>query len=122
MRQRAVIQPRYAVRLERRLTSFSRTIAPPIRRQGAPHNRPMKSASSANHKTEIMTVSDLTDYLGCSQGMIYKLLKRKQIPAFRLTSGLGSDWRFFRSAIDEWIEQHEMTNLPATKGRKPKVS
>jgi excisionase family DNA binding protein len=65
-----------------------------------------------------MTVSALADYLGCSQSMIYRLLKRKEIPAFRL----GSDWRFFRSAIDEWIAQHEVTNPAPTRGRKSKVS
>jgi hypothetical protein len=39
-------------------------------------------------------------------------------PAFRI----GSDWRFFRSAIDQWIVQHEITNPPVTRGHKSKVS
>jgi excisionase family DNA binding protein len=72
--------------------------------------------SSANHKNEeIMTVSSLADYIRCSPSMIYRLLKRKEIPAFRL----GSDWRFFRSAIDDWIEHQETTTAtspPADRG------
>jgi excisionase family DNA binding protein len=71
---------------------------------------------------EIMTVPTLVDYLRCSQRMIYKLLKNKQIPAFRLTSGFGSDWRFSRSAIDEWIATLYVINPPGTKGRKSKLS
>jgi excisionase family DNA binding protein len=67
---------------------------------------------------EIMNMSSLALYLRCDKATIYRLLKRKQIPAFRL----GSDWRFFRSAIDEWIAQHEITNPAPTRGRKPKVS
>jgi excisionase family DNA binding protein len=55
---------------------------------------------SANHKTEeIMTASALADYLGCSQSLIYTLLKRKEITAFKL----GSDWRILRSEIDKWM-------------------
>jgi excisionase family DNA binding protein len=78
---------------------------------------------------EIMTVATLARYLQCFQTMIYKLLKRKKIPAFRLTSGLGGDWRFSRAAIDEWIATLYVINPPVTRGsgrevrgRKSKVS
>jgi excisionase family DNA binding protein len=71
---------------------------------------------------EIMTVLTLARYLRCDKTTIYKLLKKKQIPAFRIGSGPISDWRFFRSAIDEWIAQHEVTNPAPTRGRKPKLS
>jgi excisionase family DNA binding protein len=40
---------------------------------------------------EIMTVSGLARHLHCHPGPIYRLLKTKQIPAFRI----GSDWCFF---------------------------
>jgi excisionase family DNA binding protein len=71
---------------------------------------------------EIMTVASLTRYLHCSQVTTYKLLKKKQIPAFRIGSGPSSDWRFSRSAIDKWIATLYDTNPPATKGRKSKLS
>ena len=65
-----------------------------------------------------MTSASLASYLRCNQSTIYRLLKKKQIPAFRL----GSDWRFFRSAIDDWIAGLRVTNPPVTRGRKSKVS
>src|SRR5712692_3710343 len=66
---------------------------------------------------EIMTVASLALYLRCAQGTIYRLLKKRQIPAFNL----GSDWRFFRSDIDKWIARQYGTNPPVTKGQKSKV-
>ena len=57
---------------------------------------------SANHKTEeIMTVSSLVEFLHCDPSTIYRLLKNKRIPGFRV----GSDWRFRRSAIDQWLSK-----------------
>ncbi len=49
---------------------------------------------------EIMTVADVARYLRCHPSSIYRLLKQRQIPAFRL----GTDWRFRRSDIDRWID------------------
>jgi excisionase family DNA binding protein len=67
---------------------------------------------------EIMTVPTLALFLRCTQTTIYRLLKTKQLPAFRL----GSDWRFFRSDVDEWIARQRDTNPPVTRSRKPKAS
>jgi excisionase family DNA binding protein len=50
----------------------------------------------------VMTVREVAAYLRVHPATIYKLLKRHQIPAFRL----GSDWRFRIEAIDRWrLEQ-----------------
>ena len=66
-----------------------------------------------------MTVSALARYLDCSPSTIYhRLLKKKQIPAFKL----GGGWRFSRSVIDEWIAGLRVSNPPVTRGRKSKVS
>jgi excisionase family DNA binding protein len=79
-----------------------------------------------------MTVAALAHYLHCHPGTIYRLLKRKQLPGFRL----GGDWRFFRADIDVWIATLYATNpldgersLSAEskgswrkRGRKPKAS
>jgi excisionase family DNA binding protein len=65
-----------------------------------------------------MTVSALARYLRCHRSLIYRLLKERKIPAFRL----GGDWRFFRPAIDEWIAQREIPFPPAGQGRKSKHS
>jgi len=50
--------------------------------------------------SEIMTIHGVAEYLNCHYGTIYRLLSKRAIPAFRL----GSDWRFMRSDIDNWIE------------------
>jgi excisionase family DNA binding protein len=55
-------------------------------------------------------------YLHCHPNTVYRLLKERKIPAFRV----GSDWRFRRSDIDEWIARQYDTNPPVTKGRKRK--
>jgi excisionase family DNA binding protein len=51
----------------------------------------------------ILTVSDLAIYLNVHPSTIYRLLKRKQLPAFRV----GSDWRFRVESVDRWREALE---------------
>lgn len=48
--------------------------------------------------SEIMTVKELAAYFKVHQSTIYRLLKENTLPAFKM----GSDWRFNRSAIDQW--------------------
>ena len=79
----------------------------------------MKRTSTAanpalNPSDEILTVSTLASYLHCHPSTVYRLLKGKRIPAFKL----GSDWRFQRAAIDEWIASLYGADLPAPRGRK----
>ncbi|HLH78114.1 MAG TPA: helix-turn-helix domain-containing protein [Candidatus Binataceae bacterium] len=50
-------------------------------------------------KNEILTVKMLADYLRCHISTVYRLIKHRELPAFRL----GSDWRFYRPAVDRWI-------------------
>ncbi len=67
---------------------------------------------------EIMTVASLTRYLHCSQVTIYRRLKERKIPAFKLRGGPRSDWRFFRSDIDEWIATLYVINPPVTRRQR----
>ena len=46
----------------------------------------------------VLTVQELCDYLKVHRSTVYRLLKRGQIPGFKI----GSDWRFNREAIDQW--------------------
>jgi excisionase family DNA binding protein len=69
-----------------------------------------------NPSDQILTVSSLARYLHCHPATVYRLLKERKIPAFKV----GSDWRFSRSAIDEWITRLHRVDLPVTKGRKRK--
>jgi excisionase family DNA binding protein len=50
---------------------------------------------------EVMTVKDLSDYLQCNQSTIYRLLKRGELPAFKV----GSDWRFMTEEIRTWCKR-----------------
>lgn len=51
----------------------------------------------------VMTVRELSAYLHVHPSTIYRLLKRREIPAFRI----NSDWRFHIRAIDKWRSQME---------------
>jgi excisionase family DNA binding protein len=46
----------------------------------------------------VMTVHDVSTYLRVHPSTVYRLLKRNQLPAFRV----GSDWRFNVETIDRW--------------------
>jgi excisionase family DNA binding protein len=63
-----------------------------MKRRGGPPARRREPSDS------IMTVQGVAEYLLCHPATIYRLLKQHQIPGFRL----GREWRFERSAIDEW--------------------
>ena len=49
-------------------------------------------------KNRILTVQDVASYLRVHPSTIYRMLKKNQLPAFRV----GSDWRFNVEAIDKW--------------------
>jgi excisionase family DNA binding protein len=48
--------------------------------------------------SNVMTVTELADYLRVHRSTVYRLLKNGKLPAFRV----GSDWRFTTQAIDQW--------------------
>lgn len=50
------------------------------------------------NNAKVLTVSELSNYLRVHRSTIYRLLKKGQIPGFKI----GSDWRFNVEAIDEW--------------------
>jgi excisionase family DNA binding protein len=60
---------------------------------------------------EVMTVKDLSDYLQCNQSTIYRLLKRGELPAFKV----GSDWRFMTDEIRTWCKR----KMARPRGRGP---
>ena len=51
----------------------------------------------------VLTVKDLSNYLQLHQSTIYRLVRTRQLPAFRF----GSDWRFNVEAIDRWLIERE---------------
>ena len=49
-------------------------------------------------KDKVLTVQEVSTYLRVHPSTIYRMLKKNQLPAFRV----GSDWRFTVEAIDKW--------------------
>ena len=61
----------------------------------------------------ILTVRDVSNYLRVHPSTVYKMLKRNQLPAFRV----GSDWRFTVEAIDQWLASVEFCALGLPQAR-----
>jgi excisionase family DNA binding protein len=59
---------------------------------------PMKTQMQMSIDGSILTVNELADYLKIHRTTVYRLLKKHQLPGFRV----GADWRFNRENIDEW--------------------
>ncbi len=53
------------------------------------------------NEKEVLTLREVAEYLGVHASTVYKYAKKGRIPAFKI----GSDWRFKRIHIDEWIER-----------------
>jgi excisionase family DNA binding protein len=47
----------------------------------------------------LMTVKELADFLNVCPSTIYRLLRRRKIPAFQI----GGDWRFDVLKIEQWM-------------------
>jgi excisionase family DNA binding protein len=50
------------------------------------------------HPSTMMTLENVAEYLRVHPSTIYRLLKSKQLPGFKI----GRDWRFNRESIDRW--------------------
>jgi excisionase family DNA binding protein len=61
----------------------------------------------------ILTVSEVCEYLHISQVTVYRMLRRKDIPAFRI----GKSWRFSLEHLERWIEKE---SLPGEAGKRQK--
>ena len=53
---------------------------------------------------KVMTLEEVSHYLHVHRSTVYRLLKRGEIPAFRI----GSDWRFNIETIDLWRSKLEL--------------
>jgi excisionase family DNA binding protein len=58
-------------------------------------------------EAKVITVGELAEYLRVHRSTLYRLLKKQQLPGFKI----GSDWRFNVEAIDRWrMQQGEALN------------
>jgi len=50
---------------------------------------------------DLLTTRQLAEYLQLSERSVYRMLERGELPATRV----GGQWRFRKSAVDEWLDQ-----------------
>jgi excisionase family DNA binding protein/PAS domain S-box-containing protein len=62
----------------------------------------------------VLTVKDVAAYLQVNQTTIYRLLRRAEIPAFKL----GGDWRFNLESIDAWRQDAEARSPGRRRGKQ----
>jgi excisionase family DNA binding protein len=63
-------------------------------------------------------MAEVADYLRVHPSTIYRMLRKQQIPAFRV----GSDYRFNQESIDRWRLGVEVTVKSARKIQEGKQS
>lgn len=59
------------------------------------------NSSDSPVKPKVMTVPEVAIYLKLHPTTLYRLIRRKAVPAFRI----GSDWRFNVEEIDVWLSE-----------------
>ena len=60
---------------------------------------------------ETFNISELCDYLRCSESFIRQLVRNKSIKSFRI----GNRLYFKKSSIDDWIETQELNSIRDTQ-------
>ena|ERR1700677_1232005 len=51
----------------------------------------------------ILTLGELAEFLKAHPTTIYRLLREKRIPAFRV----GVEWRFHQDSVEQWMNKQE---------------
>jgi excisionase family DNA binding protein len=51
----------------------------------------------------VMTLDEVAQFLHVHASTIYRMVKDRRIPAFKV----GSDWRFNQESIEKWIQKLE---------------
>ena len=54
-------------------------------------------------RTQIMTLKEVAKYLGVHTMTVYRLLKEKKLPGFKV----GGQWRIRESQFRKWVENKE---------------
>jgi excisionase family DNA binding protein len=71
-------------------------------------------------RDDIFTIRELSEHLRVHPTTIYRLLRQGRLPGFRV----GSNWRFNRTAIEQW-EHTQLAGFEApvsTRGRRKRQS
>jgi excisionase family DNA binding protein len=75
-------------------------------------HRNSKQNGIAATPSTIMTVLELSEHLRVHPTTVYRLLRNRQIPGFRV----GSDWRFDINMIDRWSSEQTAVSAQHPKG------
>jgi excisionase family DNA binding protein len=51
----------------------------------------------------VLTLEEVAEFLRVHPSTIYRLIKKRSIPAFKI----GSDWRFNQESIERWMKERE---------------
>ena len=70
--------------------------------------KPQPIHDSTIEMAPVLTVQNVAQYLHVHPSTIYRLVKKRQLPAFRV----GGDWRFNRESIDRWRADAERSQTP----------
>jgi excisionase family DNA binding protein len=67
-----------------------------------------RAAAESAAPPTLMTLQEVADYLRVTPSTIHRMLKRDEIPAFRI----GRHWRFNLEEIDNWCASHALGKEP----------
>ncbi len=68
-------------------------------------------------QTNILTVSELAEYLKLSRAKVYQMAQRGELPGTKL----GTHWRFRKDLIDRWLEEQMIRNHHGISTNLPKL-
>jgi excisionase family DNA binding protein len=102
----ALVEPRHLLRLcpNIQLPSCSQFV-----NRGNVMGETMELFDTKSERARILTLENVAQYLRVHPSTIYRLLKKKQLPAFKV----GRDWRFNLESIDRWRADAERSRGPA---------
>lgn len=69
-----------------------------------------KTSPRVRQTKRMLTVKEVSDYLNVGRATIYRMIKRKQFPAFRLTGGVAGDWRINIEDLERWLRKKSLPN------------
>jgi excisionase family DNA binding protein len=76
------------------------------------NRQPNGTASDMDPQNKWLTIEDLSSYLKMSRTKLYQMAQKGELPG----SKIGTQWRFDRDRIDEWMES--LSNAAAGGSRK----
>lgn len=64
-----------------------------------PQQEGEKQGDKRPNRTQIMTLKEISKYLGVHEMTVYRLLKTKKLPGFKI----GGQWRTKKEVLDQWL-------------------